>query len=83
MVQVSEQTQIEQVRGRLIRAFPDVPAEHVADVVDKAKLDFQRSTVRDFVPLLIERIAHSKLCREDGHSLLRPCLPDHIAGRHK
>ncbi len=82
MVQVAEQTLVEQVRDRLIRAFPDVAPEHVAEIVTKAHLEFQRSTVRDFVPLLVERIAHHKLCREDGQSLLRPCLPDHIADRH-
>lgn len=82
MVQVSEQTQVQQVRERLMRAFPDLPPERVTEVVRQAHMDFQRSTVRDFVPLLVERIAHNKLCREDHQSLLRACRPDHIADRH-
>jgi hypothetical protein len=52
----------QRVIAPLKRAFLDIPPERVAEVVCNAHRDFQHSPVRDFVPLLVEHIAHHKLC---------------------
>jgi hypothetical protein len=82
MVQVSEDAAIAQATERLIRAFPGARPERVRDIVQQALQEFRDSTVRDYVPLLAERIAHSKLCKETGTSPSAPCLPDQLAQRH-
>jgi hypothetical protein len=82
MPQISEDTAIDQVTERLMRTFPQVSRERVHEIVMGAHDEFRDSVVRDYVPLLVERIAHSKLCNETGTSPTPPCLPDHLAERH-
>ena len=40
---------------RLARRFPAVPATVIRDEVDRAYRDFDRSRVRTYVPILVER----------------------------
>jgi len=40
---------------RLGRRFPAVPATVIRDEVDRAYRDFDRSRVRTYVPILVER----------------------------
>jgi hypothetical protein len=82
MPQISEDTAIAQATERLIRAFPQATPQRVHEIVIAAYDEFRDSAVRDYVPLLVERIAHSKLCKETGTSPTPPCLPDHLAERH-
>jgi len=65
-----------------MRTFPQVSRECVEEIVRGAHNEFRDSAVRDYVPLLVERIAHSKLCKETGTSPAPPCLPDHVAERY-
>jgi hypothetical protein len=61
--QVSEALLIEQVVDRLAVAYSDVPRGDVATTVGNAHDRFQHSTIREFVPLLVERRARAELSR--------------------
>jgi hypothetical protein len=61
---VSKKTEhelIDDVRERLRTAFAEVPADEISAAVDRAHIRFQHSTIRDFVPLLVERRASAEL----------------------
>jgi len=57
---------IEQVIARLAADFPDVPRDDVAHIVASAHDRFQHSTIREFVPLFVERRARTQLSRSDS-----------------
>lgn len=48
---------IDEVVDRLVERFPDIPRETVREVVDAQVAQFAGSTVRDFVPVLVEHEA--------------------------
>jgi hypothetical protein len=52
---------IEEVKHRLARRYAEFAPEHVAAIVQDAHARFDRSRVRDFVPLLVERRAGEEL----------------------
>ncbi|MFC9556643.1 three-helix bundle dimerization domain-containing protein [Rhodococcus sp. NPDC056960] len=52
---------IDQVIDRLDARFPDLPRESIEQVVRSAHAHFANGKVRDFVPLLVERLAREKL----------------------
>jgi hypothetical protein len=56
-----ERAQIDAVERRLAQKFADLPHDHVAGVVQHAHARFNQSTVRDYVPLLVERRAREEL----------------------
>ncbi|MDV7347825.1 hypothetical protein R4255_30820 [Rhodococcus oxybenzonivorans] len=56
-----EQRLIEQVIERLTRKHPDIRGRDVSAVVMSAHHHFRGRTIRDFVPLLVERLAHEQL----------------------
>lgn len=60
---VSEVTLIEQVVDRLAATYPELPREDVAQTVADIHNRFQHSTIREFVPLLVERRARAELSR--------------------
>ncbi|MCV7343591.1 three-helix bundle dimerization domain-containing protein [Mycolicibacterium rhodesiae] len=57
---------IEQVIDRLAATYSDVPRDDVAQTVANAHNHFQDSTIREFVPLLVERRARKELSRSDS-----------------
>ena len=62
MATISEAQVIAQVTERLIAAHADLPPDHFAAAVDPAwDARFNQSSVREFVPLLVERRARSEL----------------------
>ncbi|MDT2007037.1 hypothetical protein FXW78_25285 [Rhodococcus opacus] len=61
---------MDQVIDRLDTRFPDLPRESIEQVVRSAHQHFATGKVRDFVPLLVERLAREKL---QG---LVPVVPD-------
>ncbi|WP_445167542.1 three-helix bundle dimerization domain-containing protein [Mycolicibacterium sp. Dal123E01] len=63
MGHVSEAALIEQVVDRLSAAYPDAPRDDVAEIVVAAHNRFQHSTIREFVPLFVERRARAELSR--------------------
>ncbi|TDO14687.1 hypothetical protein EV580_2821 [Mycobacterium sp. BK086] len=66
MGNVSEVMLIEQVVDRLAAAYSDHPRDDVARTVAEAHDHFHDSTVREFIPLLVERRARAELARTSG-----------------
>jgi CRISPR/Cas system-associated exonuclease Cas4 (RecB family) len=66
-----EQALIGDVERRLAKKYPALPKGHVAAVVREAYARLQSSSVRGFIPLLVERRADEEL---EGLSELRPDL---------
>ncbi len=61
MIELSEQQIIAGVADRLTSKFPTVPAETVTAVVRDVHGHFDGRPVRDYVPLLVERLAGQEL----------------------
>lgn len=47
---------------RLTSQFPEVPLETIQQAVRGAYYDYDSSTIRDFVPILVERAVRAELC---------------------
>lgn len=63
VIELSEQTIIEQLVGRLRIRYPAIAESTVASVVHDVHARFDGRPLRDFVPLLVERSAKSELDR--------------------
>ncbi|ABK72691.1 three-helix bundle dimerization domain-containing protein [Mycolicibacterium smegmatis] len=57
----SEDELIADVEDRLVKRFTTVPPRRVSDAVETARHRFDDSTIRDFVPLLVERRVTTEL----------------------
>ncbi|MBJ7337884.1 three-helix bundle dimerization domain-containing protein [Mycolicibacterium sp.] len=66
MIESSERTVIDQVVDRLVRKYPGVSGEQVADVVHDCYTRFDGRPIRDFVPLFVERGAGTRLAQMSG-----------------
>jgi hypothetical protein len=58
-----ERAQIDAVQRRLAQKYAELPHDHVAAVVQHVHAGFNQSTLRDFIPLLVERRAGEELAR--------------------
>jgi hypothetical protein len=58
-----ERAQIDAVEHRLAQKYSEVPHDRVSAVVQRVYARFTQSTVRDYVPLLVERRARDELIR--------------------
>ena len=58
-----EWAQIDAVQRRLAQKCAELPHDHVAAVVKQVYARFNQSTVRDYVPLLVERRAREELSK--------------------
>jgi hypothetical protein len=58
-----ERAQIDVVEHRLAQKYSEVPHDRVSAVVQRVYARFNQSTVRDYVPLLVERRAREELIR--------------------
>lgn len=56
-----EKRAVDEVVDRLAARFPDVPRDHVAEVVGKEHVDLAGNPIRDFVPVLVEHEARERL----------------------
>jgi hypothetical protein len=63
VLETSEATQIAAVQQRLLNKYSHVPAADVSAIVQVALARFDHSSVRDFVPLLVERRAGAELAK--------------------
>jgi hypothetical protein len=63
VIELSEQTVIEQLVGRLTSRYPTVSESTVASVVRDVHSRFEGRPLRDYVPLLVERNARTELER--------------------
>lgn len=60
---MSEQALVAAVQQRLAAKYSWLPLEQVAAAVQSAHTQFVESTVREFVPLLVERRAKAELTK--------------------
>jgi len=61
VIELSEQTVIDQVVGRLTSRYPAISQSTVERVVHDVHARFDGRPLRDYVPLLVERSARSEL----------------------
>jgi len=59
--QVNEEKAIGEVRERLRARFTERNPDEVGRVVDKITKDFTAARVRDYIPVLVERISRDEL----------------------
>jgi hypothetical protein len=59
---LAERAAIETVVQRLTSQFPEVPLETIQQAVRGEYDDYDSSTIRDFVPILVERAIRAELC---------------------
>ena len=52
-----------EIESRLTAKFADLPPARVTTIIEDARDQFAGSTIRDFVPLLVERRAGEELSR--------------------
>jgi hypothetical protein len=60
-----ERAQIDAVQRRLAEKYTEFPRDHVVAVVQRVHARFNERTVRDYVPLLVERRATEELSRSN------------------
>ena len=63
VIELSEQTVIEQLVARLTSRYPGISQSTVASVVRDVHSRFDGRPLRDYIPLLVERNARSELER--------------------
>jgi hypothetical protein len=63
VIELSEQTVIDQIIVRLASQYPTISTSTVSTVVHDAHSRYDDRPVRDFVPLLVERRAKSELAQ--------------------
>ena len=70
-----EAAALEDVVDRLAGRFPDLPREHVAQVVHESHVALDGNPIRDFVPVLVESAAKKRL-RTEAHPTTIPIAED-------
>ena len=63
VIELSEQTVIDEVVARLSSRYPAISKETVESIVHDVHARFDGRPLRDYVPLLVERTAKSELDR--------------------
>lgn len=61
MDSTEETKAVAEVAERLLRRFPHLPKQTVDDLVGQVHAQFEGRPIRDFVPVLVENIARSRL----------------------
>jgi len=61
VIELSEQTVIDEVVARLSSRYPAISKETVESIVHDVHARFDGRPLRDYVPLLVERSARSEL----------------------
>ncbi len=64
----SESESIDDVAKRLKKKFPDVPGKHIEEIVEKEHQSFKNAKLRDYIAVLVEHSAKSKLNKETHKS---------------
>jgi len=62
---IGEEALIDEVHQRLAQKYTHVSPSDVSAAVDAALMNFERSSIRDFVPLLVERRASAQLAQDE------------------
>jgi hypothetical protein len=63
MSEIAEQTALAAIRQRLAQEFPRIAAADVDAAVRQAHSRFDNSSIRDFIPLFVEKNARHQLSR--------------------
>jgi hypothetical protein len=63
---IEEEALIDEVQQRLAQKYAHLPRDDVSAAVQAALTRFERSSIRDFVPLLVERRASVQLSTQHG-----------------
>lgn len=58
---------VTEVAQRLATTFPAVPPDLIQDAVHSSHEQFTGSPIRDFVPVLVERMAKGSLAGKPAH----------------
>jgi hypothetical protein len=61
VIELSEQTVIDEVADRLTRKYPNIPPDILTAVVQGVHARFDGRPLREYVPLLVERFAGQEL----------------------
>ena len=61
VIELSEQTIIDEVADRLTRKYPTIPPDTLVAVVQGVHARFNGRRLREYVPLLVERFAREEL----------------------
>ncbi|MGB3482511.1 MAG: hypothetical protein WBB07_09905 [Mycobacterium sp.] len=61
MPKKSEQDLLREIELRLIDVFTELDPQSISSTIGQAHAQFHQSTIRDFVPLLVERRARRAL----------------------
>ena len=61
MLTKTEAQAVADIESRLVAEYSELAAADVHGAIERARKRFERSTVRDFVPLLVERRVHADL----------------------
>jgi hypothetical protein len=75
VIELSEQTIIDEVADRLTRKYPTIPPDALTAVVQGVYARFAGRPVRDYVSLLVERFAEDEL-GDRLRSAARPPVAD-------
>ena len=63
VAEISEELMIADVERRLTSKYGHLPPEQISAAVERARARFEQSSIRDFVPLLVERHARAELTK--------------------
>jgi hypothetical protein len=63
VAEISEELMIADVERRLTNKCGHLPPEQISAAVERARARFEQSSIRDFVPLLVERHARAELTK--------------------
>jgi hypothetical protein len=61
MPEISEHRLIAEVEPRLISKYAELSPDRISTAIQSAHARFDQSPIRDFVPLLVERLARAEL----------------------
>jgi hypothetical protein len=61
---IDEDSAFREIVERMTEKYPDVPAERVSEIVGNVRAEMTTAKVRDFVPVLAEREAKSRIKEE-------------------
>jgi hypothetical protein len=63
VLETGERMMIDEIERRLASKYAQLPPDRVAAAIRNAHSQFERSKIRDFVPLLVERLARAELSK--------------------
>ena len=58
---LDEDVAFREILERMTKKYPDVPADQIAEIVQSVRAEMADAKVRDFVPVLAEREAKSRI----------------------